>query len=126
MHLGDKAIVAGDAVAFDDFGNLLHDLRDAGELAERRLDADIGADSESELSRIERDGEAGDDADVLQPLQPLADALRRDGERPREVGERGARIRLEQCDQPRVPVVEIRASVSPVILQVSHPKSAAD
>ena len=49
---------------------------------------------------------------ILQPLQPFADALRRDGERAGELRQRRARVGFQQRDQADVALVEARSSVS--------------
>src|SRR5215475_4387629 len=95
MGLHEEAILAGDAVAFDDFGRPAGDVGHTGQLVSGRSDADDGAQGIAERPRVELGVITAYDPALLEPLEPLAHSGSGQADAPPEFGEAAPGIVLE-------------------------------
>jgi len=82
IDLEDEAILAGDAIAFDDLRHRLGEFGDLGELPRHRANAHDGGDRVAERPRIDVETIALDDPRLLQALAALANRRRRHADPP--------------------------------------------
>src|SRR5262245_51436943 len=95
MGLHEEAILARDAVAFDDFGCPAGDIGHAGQFVSGRPDADDSAQRVAERPRVELGVITAYDPALLEPLEPLAHGGSGQADAPPEFGEAAPGIVLE-------------------------------
>jgi hypothetical protein len=107
MELEHEAVLARDAVAFDDLGRLPRQLRDLVQLpAHRGPDADERGDRIADSPRVDVGVVAADHARLLEPLHALRDRWGRHAHTTAELGQRQARVLLELAQDAEVRPVQ--------------------
>ena len=110
MRLHEEAILARDAVAFDDLCAGARDLGHALQLPRRGADAHHRAEAVAERAGVDLRAVARDAALALEALEALGDRGRGEADAPAELGEAEPGIVLQFGQQPEVGGVE-RAAI---------------
>ena len=110
MRLHEEAILAGDAVAFDDLGARARDLGHALQLPRRGADAHDRAEAVAERAGVDFRAVARDAALVLQALEALGDRRRGQADAPAELREAEPGIVLQFGEEPEIGGIE-RATI---------------
>src|ERR1700722_18860342 len=112
MRSGDKAILAGYAIAFDDLGQRPQNVRDRAEFARNWPNAQPGGDGQAERSRVDRRRIAFDHARFLEALDPFGRARRGQANEPRQFGDADPRVGGERSEDAGVDGVKVDLSIS--------------
>src|SRR6185295_7643052 len=110
MGLGDEAVLAGDAVAFDDLVDPVENLHDLLQLARDRPDAQPCRQREAESLRVKAGGVTLDDSALLEAANPLCRAWARQARCAGEIGDAGAAV-TGQCSKDQS-VDRVKSSIS--------------
>src|SRR3954447_6421884 len=102
VRLHEVAVLAGDAVALDDLGRALGELRHLAYLAWRGPDPDDHPERQTERARVDLGAVALDHAGLLEPRQALGHRRRGKPDAATQLRERQAGIFLELSKQTQI------------------------
>src|SRR5438045_1548547 len=105
MQLEVEAVLARDAVALADLGDLGRELGDLREPSGRRADAHDGGQRVAERARVDLGAIAGDHALALEALHARGNRGRREPDAAAELGDRKPAVGRELADDLTVDLV---------------------